>query len=281
MVSTQNVADNLIRAENLIRQATQQGAILVLLPEFFAVIASNEERLACSEPFVQAPNTDNIINVCPIQKKLSSLAKLLNIWLIGGSVPLISHEPNKVWNSMLAYNPQGDCVFRYDKIHLFGFARGDEKYEERQYISAGEINQPLGFQTGAELFHAKIGASICYDLRFSEHYQRIQSSLGGMDILLLPAAFTYTTGRDHWETLLRARAIENQCYVLASAQGGYHDNGRRTFGHSMVIDPWGKVLSYLEEGEGVVMGEYRPDYLAEVREQLPALQHRRWDNGRF
>jgi predicted amidohydrolase len=274
MVSAQNVADNLATAERLINQAVLGGATIILLPEFFALIASNEERLAQSEPFCPQPLMPGA-PPAPIQHFLARLAHAHQVWLIGGSVPITSHEAGKVWNALLAFNPQGECVLRYDKIHLFGFQQGQESYEERRFISAGNLQQPLGFNI-ANLGNLKMGASICYDLRFPEHFQQIASQLGGMDILMLPAAFTYTTGKDHWEILLRARAIENQCFVLASAQGGIHDNGRRTFGHSMVIDPWGKVLACVPEGEGIAIAEFNSERLAEIRGQLPALAHRRW-----
>ena len=168
-------------------------------------------------------------------------------------------------NTTLVYNPQGEAVGRYDKIHLFGFNKGDEAYDEARTIvpgaEVGSFEAPFG----------RVGLSVCYDLRFPELYR----AMGECALILVPAAFTYTTGSAHWEVLLRARAIENQCYVLAAAQGGLHRNGRRTLGHSMLVDPWGVVKDVLAEGEGVVSGQLDADFLAGVRESLPALKHRR------
>ena len=167
-------------------------------------------------------------------------------------------------NTTLVYDPQGRPAGRYDKIHLFGFTRGSESYDEARTIvpgaAVGSFQAPFG----------RVGLSVCYDLRFPELYR----AMGPCALIVVPAAFTHTTGLAHWEVLLRARAIENQCYVLASAQGGLHPNGRRTWGHSMLIDPWGEVKAVLPEGEGVVSGEIDLLFLAGVRESLPALAHR-------
>jgi nitrilase len=180
-------------------------------------------------------------------------------------MPLVSSDPARVLNTQLIFDPNGKQIARYDKIHLFGFTRGTESYDESRGILAGDticrVDTPA----------INLGLSICYDLRFPELYR----ALGEVDLILVPSAFTYTTGRAHWETLLRARAIENQCYVLAPAQGGTHENGRRTWGHSILIDPWGEVLSVLSEHEGVVSGTIDPERLAEVRQSLPALAHRK------
>jgi nitrilase len=180
-------------------------------------------------------------------------------------MPLVSSDPTRVLNTQLIFDPSGKQIARYDKIHLFGFTRGTESYDESRGILAGDticrVDTPV----------INLGLSICYDLRFPELYR----ALGEVDLILVPSAFTYTTGRAHWETLLRARAIENQCYVLAPAQGGTHENGRRTWGHSILIDPWGEVLSVLPEHEGVVSGTIDPARLAEVRQSLPALTHRK------
>jgi nitrilase len=170
-----------------------------------------------------------------------------------------------VLNTTLVYDPAGQHVGRYDKIHLFGFNKGSESYDEARTIVPGET---VG---GFDAPFGKVGLAICYDLRFPELFR----AMGECALIIVPAAFTHTTGLAHWEVLLRARAIENQCYVLASAQGGTHTNGRRTFGHSMLIDPWGEVKDVLPEGEGVVSGEIDPDYIAKVRESLPALKHRK------
>jgi nitrilase len=201
----------------------------------------------------------------PIQDALAALAREHGIWLIGGTLPLVSGDAGRVLNTTLVYDPQGRHVGRYDKIHLFGFSKGEESYDEARTIVPGEtigsFDAPFG----------KVGLAICYDLRFPELFR----AMGECALIVVPAAFTHTTGLAHWEVLLRARAIENQCYVLASAQGGTHRNGRRTFGHSMLIDPWGEVKDVLPEGEGVVSGEIDPAYIASVRESLPALKHRK------
>jgi nitrilase len=196
---------------------------------------------------------------------MSDMASQFGVWLIGGTVPLISSESGKVLNTILAYGPNGKLAARYDKMHLFGFTRGEESYDESRTISAGAdvvtLETPLG----------RIGLSICYDLRFPELYR----AMGECTLMVVPAAFTYTTGRAHWEILLRARAIENQCFVLAAAQGGLHKNGRRTWGHSMLVDPWGEICAQHAEGEGVVLGQIDATQLEEVRMSLPALKHRK------
>ncbi|MGH9886025.1 MAG: carbon-nitrogen hydrolase family protein [bacterium] len=190
------------------------------------------------------------------------------IWLIGGTLPLWCEDEARVYNTSLAYDPRGERVARYDKIHLFGFTRGTESYDESRTILAG--NTPASFEAPC----GRVAMSVCYDLRFPELYRQLAAAGGGTSLILMPAAFTYTTGQAHWEILLRARAIENQCYVLAAAQGGKHENGRRTWGHSMLIDPWGEVMAVLPEGEGVVSGLIDPARLDEVRQNLPALRHR-------
>jgi nitrilase len=225
------------------------------LPEYFCLMGRKEtDKLSVAE-------TEG---VGPIQSFLSETARQHNIYLSAGSIPLISPDAGRVFNSQLVYNPQGVQISRYDKIHLFSFARGEESYDESRAILAGRD------VTRLQTPDITLGLSICYDLRFPELYR----SMGQVDLILVPSAFTYTTGRAHWEILLRARAIENQCYVLAPAQGGTHENGRRTWGHSMLIDPWGDILEVLPEHEGIVSGTIEPDRLMEVRQSLPALSHR-------
>lgn len=255
MISTPSVSENLATARRLVAQAASQGAMLVVLPEYWAIMGQHEtDKLGHAEQ----PGSG------PIQDGMAQMAREHGIWLIGGTLPLVSPEAGKVLNTTLVYDPQGAPAGRYDKIHLFGFTRGEESYNESRTIVAGaqvrSVDTPVG----------KVGLSICYDLRFPELYR----ALGDCALIVVPAAFTHTTGRAHWEVLLRARAIENQCYVLASAQGGVHPNGRRTWGHSMLIDPWGEVKAVLDEGEGVVSGQIDPVFLAGVRESLPALAHR-------
>lgn len=255
MISTPDVAQNMASAANLIAQAAKQGANLVVLPEYWALMGMHEEdKIAHGE--VPAGGV--------IQNFMAGMAREHQVWLIGGTLPMAA-DHGKVFNTTLVYNPQGQLAARYDKIHLFGFSKGTESYDESRTIVPGcevaSVDLPFG----------KVGLSVCYDLRFPELFR----ALGSCTLLVLPAAFTYTTGHAHWEVLLRARAIENQCYLLASAQGGVHVNGRRTWGHSMIIDPWGKMLAVLPEGEGVVSAELDLDYMSQVRENLPALKHRK------
>jgi predicted amidohydrolase len=255
MISGPDVAPNLEIARGLIARAAEQGAQLVALPEYFPMIgAKDADRLAAREAFGKGP----------IQDFLRECAQRHNIWLIGGSLPLAADAPDKLRNTCLVYNPKGEVVARYDKIHLFGFQKGSETYNESATIEAGCA--PVAFDTP----FGRVGLGVCYDLRFPELFR----SLGPVDLLVLPAAFTETTGIAHWELLLRARAVENQCYVLAPAQGGRHPTGRLTFGNSMLIDPWGDVTARMDKGEGMVIGELDPVRIAEVRTMLPALQHR-------
>ena len=255
MVSTPNPADNCETAARLVREAAAAGAQLVLLPEYWAVLGGNEQdKVEIAEPAGDGP----------LQNFLANLARECGIWLLGGTLPLKSHQSGKVLNSLMAYAPDGTLASRYDKIHLFGFTRGEESYDESRTIVPGSEVAVL------ETPFARVGLSICYDLRFPELYR----AMGQCDLIVMPAAFTATTGRAHWEVLLRARAIENQCYVLASAQGGLHPNGRRTWGHSMLVDPWGGICAELAEGEGVVTGEIDLDSMMGIRTSLPALQHR-------
>ena len=255
MVSTPRVEGNLQTAATLVAEAVAQGADLVALPEYFPIMGlSDGDKVKVREA-----------DGCgPIQDFLADTARRHGIWLVGGSLPLIASEKDKVLNSCLVYNPQGERVARYDKIHLFGFRKGAERYNESATIEAG--SQPVAFSTP----FARVGLSICYDIRFPELYR----ALGVTDLLVIPAAFTETTGRAHWEILLRARAIENQCYVLAVAQGGKHENGRETHGNSLLIDPWGDILGRKAKGQGIVIGELDHARIAEVRTSLPALKHR-------
>lgn len=256
MVSSTQLADNLQQAGDLIAQAVDGGAALVVLPEYFCFMGRKDhDKLALKETLGQGP----------IQDFLSQQASKHGIWLVGGTLPLESPEPDRVYNTSLVYDSSGTLAARYDKVHLFGYVRGEESYDESLAIKPGD-NTP---QTFAGPW-GKTGLSVCYDLRFPELYR----ALGEVNLIVVPSAFTYTTGQAHWEILLRARAIENQCYVLAAAQGGRHENGRRTWGHSVLIDPWGNVLSCLEQGTGVVAGTIDAQHLADIRLSLPALKHR-------
>jgi predicted amidohydrolase len=255
MASGPNVEGNLHEAGRLVAMAAQQGAKLVALPEYFAIMGMKDrDKVAVRE----------VGGAGPIQQFLSDTAKKHKIWLVGGSVPLVASVPGKVRNSCLLYDDNGKLVARYDKIHLFGLDLGNEHFHEETTIEAGSevvvVDSPFG----------RLGLSVCYDLRFPELYRAMK----GVDIILVPSAFTETTGKAHWETLIRARAIENLAYVLAPAQGGYHVSGRETHGNSMIVDPWGVILDRLPRGSGVVIAGVNPLYQESLRKSLPALTHR-------
>jgi nitrilase len=264
MVSTPRVADNLARAAELVAHAAQQGAELVVLPEYFCLMGRQDrDKLAVAESPGQGP----------IQTTLSDLARQHGVWLVGGTLPMaLEGDPDHATNTLLVHGPDGVLAARYDKMHLFCYDDGERHHDEAATLQPGE--NPVAFDAVTRDGTAhRVGLSICYDLRFPELYRRLMQP--PCNLLVVPAAFTWPTGQAHWELLLRARAVENQCYVIASAQGGRHENGRRTWGHSMVVDPWGTVLTVQDEGDGVVVAELDPTVLAHVRQQLPALEHRR------
>lgn len=255
MVSSTSVEHNVQTAAELVASAARQGAKLVVLPEYFCLMGrSDTDKVAIRE----------VAGEGPIQQALSDMAKKHGIWLLGGTIPLECPEPDRVFNTSLLFDPQGKVAARYDKIHLFGFSGVGETYCESNTIRPGQL--PVKVDIGL----AELAFGICYDLRFPELFR----ALAPFDIMILPAAFTATTGEAHWETLMRARAIENQCYVIASAQGGVHENGRKTHGQSMIIDPWGRVLASQDKEAGVVLAEIDPEIIQSVRERLPALAHR-------
>ncbi|AIV47791.1 carbon-nitrogen hydrolase family protein [Burkholderia pseudomallei TSV 25] len=255
MVSTPDRERNLAEAGRLIADAAASGARLVLLPEYFCFMGHQDtDKLALAEAYRDGP----------IQRFLAERAKAHGIWVIGGTLPLKAPEPSRVLNTTLVFDPQGREAARYDKIHLFNFEKGDESFDEARTIRPGDAVRTFDAPFG------RVGLSVCYDLRFPELYRR----MGDCAMIVVPSAFTYTTGRAHWETLLRARAVENQCYVLAAAQGGKHENGRRTWGRSMLVDPWGEIVAVRNEGAGVVAGEIDPARIADVRQSLPAWRHR-------
>ena len=264
MVSSTRVADNLASAARSIEQAKKLGAQVVVLPEYFCIMgAKDTDKVAVAEDY----RGDNPDDATPIQWAMQQLARQHQIYLVAGTIPLKSPNPEKVYNTTLVYAPDGSVVARYDKIHLFGFNNGVESYEEARTIEAGEIQQvPTVWNSP----WGKIGLSICYDIRFPELYRAAGDVFAWINV----AAFTYTTGQAHWELLMRTRAVENQCYVVACGQGGKHENGRQTFGHSMIVDPWGVVQEILEMGEGVICGVLKPSRVARVRASIPALQHR-------
>ncbi len=256
MVSGADVATNLTQAGHLLEQAASAGARLAALPEFFPLMGLRDtDKVSVRERFGSGP----------IQTFLSATARRLGLWIIGGSVPLEASVPDKVRNSCLVYDDTGRLVARYDKIHLFGYDNGRERYVESNTIAPGRevvvVESPFG----------RIGLSICYDLRFPELYRR----MGSVALIVVPSAFTATTGEAHWETLLRARAVENLAYVLAPAQGGVHASGRRTHGDTLVVDPWGEILTRVHEGPGIALADLDPRRIAAVRASLPALEHRK------
>ena len=262
MVSTGVLAENLQQARSLLEQAAHEGAEIAVLPEYFCLIGNHDaDKLAIQEEFGSGP----------IQNFLADAARTLGLWVVGGTLPLSAPSPDRVYNSSLVFDPQGVCVARYDKMHLFRFDNGVESYDESRVLDQG--THPTRFALPSKDGHRwQVGLSVCYDLRFAELYRGYARD--GVDLLLVPSAFTHTTGQAHWEVLLRARAIENLAYVAAAAQGGEHPNGRRTWGQSMVVDPWGLILAQRAHGAGVVYAELSPHTLQQRRTQLPALQHR-------
>lgn len=255
MASGPNIHGNISEARRLIENAVEQGARLVVLPEFFSIMGLNDDDMVAAREQIGSG---------VVQSFLAEMARKHHIWVVGGSIPLVADAPNKIRNTCLVYDEHGEQVARYDKIHLFNLDLGNEHYHEAKTVEAGNqvvvVDSPFG----------RIGLAICYDLRFPELFRAMKN----VDIIVLPAAFTATTGKVHWETLVRARAIENLSYVIAAAQGGYHVNGRETHGHSMIVDPWGRVLDELPRGSGVVVAEINPAYQASLRASLPALTHR-------
>ena len=258
MVSTPDVGRNLDAAAALIARAAAAGARLVALPEYFCLMGRrDDDKLKIAE----LPGDG------PIQHFLAAQARAQGLWIVGGTLPLRGNGEGRVRNSSLVFAPDGSLAARYDKMHLFAFDNGRERFDEGRVLEAG--SEAVALQAGPW----RVGLSVCYDLRFPELYRALMQP--PCDLLCVPSAFTYTTGQAHWELLLRARAVENQCVVLAPAQGGLHENGRRTWGHSMIVDPWGEVLALQAEGEGVVLAEVDAVRRDEVRTQLPALRHRR------
>lgn len=258
MVSATDLQRNLDTAGQWLAQAAAQGAELAVLPEYFCVMGwKDTDKLQIQETAGSGL----------IQDFLSYSARHLGLWIVGGTLPLATGDPGRARNASLAYAPSGQCVARYDKIHLFRFAQGREAYDETRVLAPG--TQPVAFELASRDGHVyTIGMSVCYDLRFPELYRALKA-----DVLLVPSAFTYTTGQAHWEVLLRARAVENLAYVVAAAQGGTHENGRRTWGHSMLVDPWGQILAQQPQGAGLVMGEVLDEHLRHMRSSLPALNH--------
>jgi len=259
MASSPNVSANLIEAGRLIEKAAAQGASLVVLPENFALMGKAEtDKLELAEAEGSGP----------IQEFLARTAERHKLWLVGGTMPIRASK-GKVHASSLVFNDRGEQVGRYDKIHLFdvNVPGTEEQYRESHTIEPGEqvlvLDTPFG----------RLGVAVCYDLRFPELFRQMLDMR--MDIFAVPSAFTAQTGAAHWEILVRARAVENLCYAIASDQGGFHVNGRETYGHSMIVDPWGKVMASLPSGSGIVSAEIDLERLEKVRVAFPALEHRR------
>ena len=257
--SCSTVEKNLALAEDLLSQAAENSAQLAVLPENFSQMPlSEKQRLDASENFEDGP----------IQEFLSKISENLNLWIIAGTISINAKTEKKVRSSSLVYNNQGKNICRYDKQHLFDVdLPSGESYRESSYIEPGNEMQLIDTPVG------RIGLSICYDLRFPEFYRLLSEQ--GAEIITVPSAFTYTTGEAHWLTLLRARAIENQVYILAPGQTGTHDNGRSTYGHSVIFDPWGDQLALLENNNGVIYADISRDRISQVRSQIPCLQHRK------
>lgn len=259
MVSGANVDDNLSMAAGLIADAVAQGATIILLPENFALMGEAEtDKLTIGEDFAEGP----------LQDFLSHQAKEQGVYLIGGTLPIRSNDPNKVRATSLVFDPRGECIGRYDKIHLFDVTVSEgESYKESDAIQPGDEVVTVKIPS------ATLGLSVCYDLRFPELYRQLTQA--GAEILFVPSAFTQVTGQAHWESLLRARAIENQAYIVAANQGGEHPNHRHTYGHTMIIDPWGTIVGCLDKGPGVIVIDYDADLLKQKRLLFPTLKHRK------
>lgn len=256
LISSKNVFDNLMRVENFLKEACEQEIKVVVLPENFALMGACEnDKIALAALFEQGL----------IQSHLSTCARRYDLWIIAGTIP-IKTAGNRVRSACLVYDNKGGCVARYDKIHLFDvLINKDESYQESSNIEPGcditVVDTPIG----------RVGLSICYDVRFPELYRRLVEK--GAELLSIPSAFTETTGKAHWEILIRARAIENLCYVLAPNQGGKHDNGRTTHGKSMIVGPWGEILSQATEGIGMISAEIDLPQLRRIRQQFPTINH--------
>ncbi len=260
MASGSNIDANLLEVEEIVSAAVAAGAELVVLPENFAFLGKTESELCA----LREKEGDG-----PLQQFLSQLAQRHSIWVVGGTIPLVATDPDKICAASLIFNAAGEQVGHYDKIHLFDvhLTETNERYAESKIIEAGNnvvvIDSPFG----------RLGVAVCYDLRFPEMFRKMADM--GVEIICMPAAFTAITGKAHWEPLVRARAIENLAYVVASAQGGFHVSGRETYGHSMVVNQWGTILDQLPQGRGYVLAELDLEHLASTRRTFPALTHRR------
>jgi deaminated glutathione amidase len=259
MVSGMDAARNLQTALDFIALGADQGCELLALPEYFCLLGARDtDKLSIAEDAGEGM----------LQDALRQAARKHGVWIVAGTLPLKTSQADRVFNACLAFNPQGEQAARYDKMHLFAFDNGTERYDEARVLQPGSTAVAFDLPS-RDGFTWRVGLSVCYDLRFPELYRALQA-----DLILIPSAFTHTTGQAHWETLIRARAIENQACVIAPAQGGKHANGRQTWGHSMVVDSWGLILSQRDEGEGLVIAELDAAAMQQRRTQLPALKHR-------
>jgi deaminated glutathione amidase len=269
--SQADVGANLDRCAARVAEAAARGAKLVLLPENFAFLGGSEEERRTLAEDLGPPSTTPVsapaVPSGPIARRLAELARAHGVWLLGGGMPERSGDPARPYNTCAVFAPDGRLAARYRKIHLFDVDLADRAYRESAASSPGR--EPITLSAAG----LGVGLSICYDLRFPELYRAL--SAAGAEVLVVPAAFTVQTGKDHWHVLLRARAIEAQAYVIAAAQWGKHPGGRQTFGKSCIVDPWGEVIAQASEGEGVVTAAVDRAYLGQVRASLPSLQHRR------
>jgi nitrilase len=260
MTSTHEIAVNLKTAERLICQAISAGAKLVVLPENFALMGLNpEDKIKAKEKF----------GTGPIQEFLASQAKTHHVWIVGGTIPIACKNENKIRSACLVFDDNGNFVARYDKIHLFDVivVPGKEEHQESATIESGEelvvIDSPIG----------KLGIAVCYDIRFPELFRALLQH--GAEVFAVPAAFTVPTGEAHWEILVRSRAIENLCYFIGACQTGTHTNGRSTYGHSLIVDPWGKKIASLVAGEGFIAANIDLEYSKELRKKMPVIEQRK------
>ncbi len=261
MASGSIIQGNLQQAEKLIAKAVDDGAELIVLPENFGMIGAQQEDVI---EFSEQPGSG------PLQDFLAEQSSTHRIIIAGGSIPMASRHPARYHNCLLIYNQQGECIGRYDKIHLFDVTLpdGGESYRESAVIEPGD--KVVVVDTGT----VKLGLAICYDLRFPELFRMLLDK--GAEVIVLPSAFTADTGKAHWHSLLKARAIENLAYVVASAQGGYHVNGRETYGHSLIIDPWGQVLDEIASGSGYAIADLDLEQQLRLRLHFPVLSHRNY-----
>lgn len=264
MCSSQNVDENLSTAASLIKEAAAKGANLAVLPEMFTIMGETAEKLEVKEEFGSGK----------VQNFLAEQARLNKMWIVGGTIPISCEDPSKASASCLVYNDKGELAGRYDKIHLFDVTVSTtESYKESATTLPGDkivvIPTPFG----------KLGLSVCYDIRFPELYRALFNK--GAEIIVIPSAFTVKTGEAHWELLTRARAVENLCYVIGADQWGTHSNGRKTYGHSLIVEPWGNVVSSLASGNGVITAELDLEKLHKLRKDLPVCEHQRIEVGSF